>query len=101
MSNVSKDLVVTHLAIFERSMGTYNKDYVASCVTFMSRDRVPAGINYNVTYFVIFENAKDNQGTLFQPGIYVNAFDASKVMVYVHNANQECYNICTCSYFSF
>ena len=53
MSNVSKDIVVTHLSIFERSIElsgrTYKKDYVASCVTFMSQERLPAGINYRVT----------------------------------------------------
>ena len=50
-SNVSKDYVRTHLATFERSIlfngQNYKKYYVASCVTFMSGERVPAGM-YNV-----------------------------------------------------
>ena len=54
VGNVSKDLVVRHLAIFERSLelggNTYFRDYVASCVTFMSQERVPPGINYRVTF---------------------------------------------------
>ena len=52
LSNVSMDLVTTHLAIFERSLElggrTYFKDYVASCFTFKSNERVPAGVNYSV-----------------------------------------------------
>ena len=53
MSNVSKDLVVAHLAVFERSIElsggrTYKKDYVASCITFTPQGRVPAGLNYRV-----------------------------------------------------
>ena len=53
IGNVSKDLVMTHLAIFERPLNlgsrTYIRDSVASCVTFRSQERVPAGINYHVT----------------------------------------------------
>ena len=50
ISNVSKDLVVTHIAIFERFVYTYKKDNVASCVTLMSHEGVPAGINHNVIF---------------------------------------------------
>ena len=53
VSNVSKDLAVTHLAIFERFINeyghtTYTADYVASCITFMSKERVPPGVKHNV-----------------------------------------------------
>ena len=30
---------------------------------------------------------------MFQPGMYFNASDAAKVMVYVHNAYQECHTL--------
>ena len=44
---------MTHLAIFERPIRANGvvdlKDNVASCVTLMSQDRVPPGVNYNVS----------------------------------------------------
>lgn len=49
-----------HLAIFEMSVtyfdNDFNLDYVASCVTFMSEDRVPSGTKYNVTYHIWSKN---------------------------------------------
>ena len=30
---------------------------------------------------------------MFQPGMYINAKEVTEVMVYVHNVNQECYNL--------
>ena len=30
---------------------------------------------------------------ILQPGMYVNAYDAFKVMVYVHNAHQVSYHL--------
>ena len=92
ISNVTEELVMTHFAIFEGTINgftTYKKDYVASCVTFTSQERVPAGRNYNVTKHVSVEKVIHDLNTLFQPSMYLNAMDASKVMVYVHNSNQE------------
>ena len=51
-SNRGKDLVLTHLAATEDSFGNedgYVKvDYVQSCITFKSEERVPAGKKYSV-----------------------------------------------------
>ena len=56
--NVSKTLFMTHLATFEVPIPygdeEYNFDYVASCVTFTSHGRVPAGWKYNVTNIYIY-----------------------------------------------
>ena len=56
LKNAGHDMVVSHLAAFERLIDyggrTIIKDYAASCVTLMSPDRVPPGINYHVMYYI-------------------------------------------------
>ena len=56
LKNASHDIVVSHLAAFERLIDyggrTIIKDYAASCVTLMSQDRVPPGINHNVIMLI-------------------------------------------------
>ena len=58
LKNASHDMVVSHLATFERLIDyggrTIIKDYVASCVTLMSQDRVPPGINHHVMYYICY-----------------------------------------------
>lgn len=52
-SDASKELISTHLAIFEMSYGFGDRvkeyEYVASCITFMSAEKVPSGKKYSVT----------------------------------------------------
>ena len=59
LKNASRDMVVSHLAAFERLIDyggrTIIKDYVASCVTLMPPDRVPAGVNHNVIYVKLID----------------------------------------------
>ena len=92
--NERKNMVFTHLTVIEASMttlkGDIEVDYVQSCITFKSEERVPAGKKYNVTKIFHISNTVINGTKLFQPGIYFNATGATQVMVYVHNANQEC-----------
>ena len=85
---------MTHLATFEVPIPygdeEYNFDYVASCVTFSSHGRVPAGWKYNVTNISIYICSSTLTLKFFQPGLYLNASGAPRVIVYVHNNNQEC-----------
>ena len=75
MGNVSRDLVVKHLAIFERSIElggrTYLRDYVASCVTLMSKESVPPGINYRVRTFEVIAMVVHWVINLFLPAWHV------------------------------
>ena len=48
-SNFSTELVFTHLAVIA--------EYMASCITFRSPNRVPAGNNYHVCNYCVFEAA--------------------------------------------
>ena len=56
-TNASKDLVFSHLAVFEKSIRVgdddYDFDYVASCVTFLSQERLPPGEKYHVKIITI------------------------------------------------
>ena len=59
MNNTKKsmDLVKHHLAVFETTIRLedkdheieYEREYLASCVTFTPEGKVPAGKKYNVT----------------------------------------------------
>ena len=59
-SNGRKDLVLTHLTAIEASMttviGDVEVDYLQSCITFKSGERVPAGKKYNVTKIYYISN---------------------------------------------
>ena len=56
-TNARKDLVFTHLAAFELSIRVgevdYDFDYMASCVTFLSQERLPPGEKYHVKIITI------------------------------------------------
>ena len=92
--NSSKDRLYYHLAVIE--------DYVASCFTFTSPSRVPAGKHHHVSmpYNCDIENImKINQYkstvtntyiniSFLQPGMYLNGEDSGGFEVFVHNNRQ-------------
>ena len=52
-NKISKELIFTHLAVFDDYIrigdnGVFEVDYMASCISFKSHNRVPAGKRYNV-----------------------------------------------------
>ena len=78
--NDTKDLISTHLAVIG--------DYVASCITLVSPNRVPAGNEYHVSHYHWYLCPGLYQ-LLLQPGMYLNGAKTNGFEVFVHNDKEE------------